>query len=380
MFRWVLAATGAAIMYVSFTAWSDLDPRPADATPIDLNEAIESVQRPGVRFIKLPAMLDTTRRIHDSGLAAPAFAAHPPHEVQPLTPTGKIEPEHVQSLLGCQVQVAGPLDPKTVVIESLRYEQDEQTEQQTQVVMGHRVLAPLAGSEGLVLVLSPMMDTDSGDDRPWFAKPLFTGQLSPLKDLGRNIALPVDWAAIVKKLSTMGVDVPNDAVVIMTERRPATDLKGSTTARHYIPVAGSDESIFVVTTGEQELQAADGFVGILEHASRDSYLGFESILGADLPKHIGLLRLVSEDPAQQQARLIVNVGFGSSVAMIGLSLLLIYRAHRRKLRELELCEQALLQPKRDTSTTKKSPKAKPDKDTFVIEEEPETVAATQFPI
>ena len=164
MIRWGIIAIGLYITATSYVSWVNFVPVTREADPISVEQAVALTNANHQVFVEIDGGIDLARRVYHSGIASPAYAAHPPQNVQELFSGNTINRERVMSLLGSVVTSPGPLDTRAVVIERVQEETDTATGVKSKTVTGQRILAPLQGSEAGIFIMSPELPALAASD------------------------------------------------------------------------------------------------------------------------------------------------------------------------------------------------------------------------
>lgn len=226
----------------------------------------------------------------------------------------------MQAALGSRVEVTGVIDPVVsgaIQVIGTAPDGDDDDDDDAAAPETERRIGPLMGTDDTVLVLSPPFPSGGNESLMWITRDTVVGRLSPLADIRENVPGVIHGAESLR--STMrhwGANVPEDAWLII-----ADEEDGATVDRHLVPLAGSENRIFVALTDAEERQALTrgGVRGMLRVQPASACEGLADAMGVTLPEQIGLLSTQVPSTEGLDAGVVKAMGLGLGALFLGVA-------------------------------------------------------------
>jgi len=312
MVKYLAIVVGVIVLCFSIAAWIDFQPVNTRAESITISQACDLSAGRDLRYVTFPAELDTAHRVYRSGLAEPLFTPNDPDATCRIEPQTALDRAKMDSLLGCLVRVDAAIDPRGVGTMQVILDHDDDDE--SDELQSEKCLAPVLGSGNHLLALSPTFRDENHANR-WIARGTFTGRLSRLADMKRNArGVTHDVAFIVSMMRGWGVDVPDHAYVILTEKDAAGGER-----RHLVPVSGADFRLFLDVTDDQEQRfiGAGCATGLLRSRDAADFAAAGRALGVPLPERIAILTDETAESYNTGARAVYTLGVLFGLFLVG---------------------------------------------------------------
>lgn len=346
MIRWGLVITGLVVIWVSVSAWMKLELMDDDPMVVTLPKACQLAQGRSSSYVTIAGTADVSQPIFPTGLVAPAFAARPSKDRQPLKAADLQQRQQIGKLVGCAVAATVDLDPQPLDLQEVRQIEDPRTQHATRFVQFKRLLAPVKGAVGDFFVLSPPWSVEAQSPaQAWLSQKQFNGRLVLLDDVPRNIpTLSESWGQIRSKMLQRNQAVPRHAMVILPDSIGEQQAAAATPDLRYLPVVDSQNTLFVELAAGQESTIRQGITGILTPHDGREFIGFSNVIGKPLPTRIGVIRPQTAAEYNRSMNLPIFLRISAGLASVGVGLWLVLRARKRKQQiteEVKTCQTIL---------------------------------------
>jgi hypothetical protein len=320
----VLLLVGGVQTLISYTP---RDERPRPASPA---EALALASSSTDSYVTLDASLDTASVLYESAVHTPRFIKANPSQIREYA-LGKDGP--AEDLIGTVVRVRRHLDQARIECQIVLEGSDGQT------LQSMRVLAPVAGTDAMVWVVSPRVGSDEEADA-WQEQPTFQGAVSRFNDLSTNVS-ELGYSATELRTyarDNMGLDIPPGATLVIDgQGRP-----GGQGPVWYAPVEGTAGNLLVRRRGD--LAAPGPFVGLIDASANNADLA--AAIGADPDALVVLdaLRTAASENARDVMAIQVGLIGGAVFFGFGASTTWLKHALKKRRRERALAAAAALSP------------------------------------
>jgi len=279
---------GAAAIAFGIVGYLMHPPVSEEPVQLSVTEAVAALSQHDRLLVSVAAGAETDRRIYSTVCERPVFGARSPSQVYDLSEEGTFSREELASYRGVVIRLAGRLDPQYITVQVISEDAEGD-----EAVVGERLIAPIAGIDGL-WVVSPLLEADDLQKRAAFLSGrVFTGALTSLAFIDDNIGsyrLEMNADRIVDAAHLdLGRSMDGDTFVLLT------DINEPQPGHFRLPVAGSGDALFVGPFREDEALSPRVASGPLQglmwawDAGDQAAIELEDVLGTLLPARYGVI-------------------------------------------------------------------------------------------
>ncbi len=322
MFKWGLIFLGI------FFLWGGIDNHlnysdniNEKAETINFDKLEKLLTNKETRYIRYTGNLDPTGQIYPTFINRPKYTSYGLREVNNLSASSLLKNEAINEYLGSNVKVDLPLDSTQIEIQYIREKGNTSTHQSSTYI------APLAGTNGAIWVLSPGFNmTEKEKQAEWLSKKSFTGRLSRLSDLNANVEKLSKNVGEITSLYTQKTSnyVSPNAVVILANREMAREGDAKV-IKYYNLVEDTDLLLYAEISDSDKIEKGS-ISGILNPKDSKYYAGFKTALDeSSLPPRIGIISQETGKEINEDNLRVTKIGIFGGIVMILLGVFLIRR-------------------------------------------------------